>query len=119
MAIKWGYANLNPLRNVEPIRVMSKTEARFLTKEEIDKLLANSNEWLRPIFYSFLQTGMRLQELMTLEWSDIDFDRRKIKIRVKEDWTPKTSEREIPISNGLLEVLLKLKKAAIGTYGFP
>ena len=24
MAIKWGYANLNPLRNVEPIRVMSK-----------------------------------------------------------------------------------------------
>jgi len=80
MAIKWGYANLNPLRDVESIRVMEKTEARFLTKEEIDKLLTNSNEWLRPIFYSFLQTGMRLQELMTLEWCDVDFERRKINI---------------------------------------
>ena len=118
MAIKWGYANLNPLRNVDPIKVMNKTEARFLTKEEIDKLLANSDEWLRPIFYSFLQTGMRLQELMTLEWSDVDFERRKVKIRVKEDWTPKTAEREIPISNGLMEVLLKLKKEVIGNLVF-
>ena len=118
MAIKWGYANLNPLRNVDSIRVMRKTEARFLTKQEIDKLLANSSEWLRPIFYAFLQTGMRLQELMTLEWSDVDFDRRKIKIRVKEDWTPKTSEREIPISNGLMDVLLKLKAKAIGNLVF-
>ncbi len=118
MAIKWGYANLNPLRSVEFIRVMRKTEARFLTKQEIDKLLAASDEWQRPIFYAFLQTGMRLQELMTLEWSDVDFERRKIKIRVKEDWTPKTSEREIPISDGLMDVLLKLKKNAIGTIVF-
>lgn len=118
LAIKWGYTNDNPAKNVEPIRIISKTEARFLTKQEIDKLLANSNEWQYEIFYTFLQTGMRLQELMTLEWKDIDFSRRKIKIRVKDGWTPKTSEREIPISNGLLELLLNLKKKAIGSLIF-
>jgi len=48
---------------------------------------------------------MRKGELENLEWSDIDFERRKIKIRVKDDWSPKTNEREIPINDGLLELL--------------
>ena len=116
-AIQWSYTNINPFRNVESIQVKKKFE-RFLTKEECKKLLENSDEWLYPIFYTFLNTGMRKQELMTLEWNDIDFDRRKIKIRVKVDWTPKTSEREIPMSDGLKDVLLKHKKKAIGNLVF-
>jgi site-specific recombinase XerD len=118
LAIKWGYTNENPAISVEPIKIMRNTEARFLSREEIDKLLAHSNEWLNPIFYAFLQTGMRLQELMNLQWVDIDFVRRKIKIRVKDGWTPKTSEREIPISDGLLKVLMEQKKKAVGSIVF-
>ena len=42
---------------------------------------------------------------MTLEWIDIDFERQIIKIRTKDNWTPKTSERNIPMSGGLIEIL--------------
>lgn len=109
LAVKWGYTNVNPAQNVEAIRIIRTTEARFLTKEEAKKFLECSSDWQYPIFYAFLNTGMRKQELMTLEWSDVDFHRRKIKIRVKDGWTPKTAEREIPISDGLMNVLLKLR----------
>lgn len=117
MAMQSGYTNANPFKNVKSIKVTEKFE-RFLTFQESDKLLENTDEWLYPIFYTFLKTGMRKQELMNLEWSDVDFERRKIKIRVKVDWTPKTSEREIPMTDGLKGVLLNLKKKAIGNLVF-
>jgi len=53
---------------------------------------------------------MRKAELEYLEWVDIDFSRRKIKIRRKEDWQPKTGEREIPIGDALLALLRELKR---------
>lgn len=118
LAVKWGYANDNPAKSVEFIKTIDKSEARFLTKEECKKLLENSDLWQYQIFYAFLNTGMRKQELMTLEWSDVDFERRKIKIRVKVGWTPKTAEREIPISNGLIDVLVKLKEQSSGPLVF-
>lgn len=110
LAIKWGYTSNNPAKAIEFLKIIQRKEPRFLTKEEWDKLLANCNEWQYPIFYTFLHTGMRKQELMNLEWQDVDFERRIIKIRVKDDWTPKTAERNIPISNGLLELLKKHKE---------
>lgn len=53
---------------------------------------------------------MRKSELQNLEWKDIDFNRRKIKIGVKEAWRPKTDERQIPINNGLFGLLKKHKE---------
>jgi integrase len=63
---------------------------------------------------------MRKSELENLEWRDVDFDRRKIKIAVKDDWTPKTNEREIPVNDGLLEVLKGQRSKVNGSrYVFP
>jgi len=58
----------------------------------------------------FLNTGMRKAELENLEWADIDFARRKIRIHRKESWQPKTGERDIPISDALYELLTTLKQ---------
>ncbi len=120
LAIQWGYAKENTTDGVSKLRIAQKNAPRFLTEEECKKLLENSNEWLYPIFSAFLNTGMRKSELENLEWSDVDFDRKKIKIVVKDDWSPKTNEREIPINDGLLEVLKKQKQNANGSkYVFP
>lgn len=91
----------NPTDGVKKLRIPKQIAPRFLSEEECKKLLDNCNEWEYPIFYTFLNTGMRKSELLNLEWSDIDFNRRKIKICVKNDWSPKTDEREIPINNSL------------------
>ena len=53
---------------------------------------------------------MRKGELENLEWSDIDFKRRKIKIQWKETWQPKTGEREIPIGEQLFDILKKQRE---------
>jgi len=105
LAVQWGYIDQNPVIGVSSLRIPQKNAPRFLTEEECKKLLEASDKWLYPIFYTFLNTGMRKSELENLEWSDVDFDRKKIKITVKDEWSPKTNEREIPINDGLLEVL--------------
>jgi len=105
LAVKWGYTSENPVKNVTPLKDDKNKKPRFLSKDECRILLENCGTKLYPIFYTFLNTGMRKGELENLEWEDIDFDRRKIKIRVKDDWSPKTSEREIPINDSLFELL--------------
>jgi site-specific recombinase XerD len=118
LAVKWGCTNVNPATGVEFIKVARKQEARYLTEEECAKLLDNADNWLRPIFFTFLNTGMRKGELENLTWNDVDLSRRKIKVRAKGSWTPKTEEREIDINDKLLKVLKEQKKKAIGPLVF-
>ncbi len=105
LAIKWGHLDKNPTDGVTKLKTPKKNPPRFLTDEECEKLLSNAGEWLYPIFYTFLNTGLRKSELENLEWSDIDFSRKKIYVRIKDDWAPKTNEREVPINNGLYPLL--------------
>ncbi|MFH1492777.1 MAG: site-specific integrase [Candidatus Omnitrophota bacterium] len=110
LAIKWGFALHNPMKEVFFLKEDKNKRQRFLNKEECRILLENCGDELYPIFYTFLNTGMRKSELEHLEWADVDLERRKIKIGIKTNWRPKTTEREIPISNGLLDVLKNHKE---------
>jgi len=110
LAITWGYQKVNPTDGVSRLRVPTTVAPKFLTEEQCKQLLEASDDWLRPVFFAFLNSGMRKSELENLEWRDVDFDRRKIKIAVKDDWTPKTNEREIPVNDGLLKRYKTLAK---------
>jgi len=110
LAKTWGYTKENPTDSVKKLKITNHIAPRFLTEEECKKLLDACNKWEYPFFYTFLNTGMRKSELLNLEWQDVDFDRRKIKIGVKDKWSPKTDEREIPINKGLFELLKKHKE---------
>lgn len=110
MAIKWNYLKENPTKDVVRLKVNDSKAPRFLTKKECQKLLEHSPDHLRPILFTFLYTGMRKAELENLEWADIDFRRRKMKIRCKEFWHPKTGEREIPMSQGVYDLFKQLRQ---------
>ncbi len=118
LAKKWGYCANNPSDGVTFFRITQEREPRFLSKEECEILLKNCGEELYPIFFTFLNTGMRRGELLNLEWRDVDFQRKRIKIRVKENWEPKTSERDIPMNDKLIEVLKKHKEKSRGNFVF-
>jgi len=105
MGIKWEYLQSNPTKDVPFIKINNDKVPRFLSLEECEKLLKMCGEKLYPVFYTFLSTGMRRGELLNLEWKDVDFARKKIIIRAKEGWRPKSGEREIPMSNNLYNVL--------------
>jgi integrase len=111
LAIKWEYLKENPTQKITRLKVSDSKAPRFLTKEECRRFLDHCPDNLRPIYLTFLNTGMRKAELENLEWADIDFDRRHIKIRRKPFWKPKSGEREIPINQQLFDLLTRLKKA--------
>jgi len=111
LAIKWGYTRVNPTNDVKKLKVTDSKPARHLSPKESRRFLEACPDDLYPIFFTFLNTGMRKAELENLEWADIDFKRKRIKIRRKPFWQPKTGEREIPINQQLLELLRRLRKA--------
>jgi len=123
VAIKWDYLKDNPTKGVKKLKVTDSKPLKFLSIEECQRLLNACPPDLYPIYFAFLNTGMRKAELENLEWDDIDFKRRKIKIRRKEFWQPKTGEREIPINQQLFDLLQNLKsendKSVHSNFVFP
>ena len=103
-----GYLNYlarNPCRQVKKLKAPRK-QVRFLSKEEIHKLLAAGNGRLGPMLETFLYTGLRRDELTHLAWSDIDFERRIVAVQAKDGWHPKDYEvRHIPMAPRLYELL--------------
>ena len=123
IAIEWGYLKVNPMRNVKRLKADQTGLPRFLTERECKRLLRTTPRELHPIFYTFLNTGLRKSELENLKWSDVDLRRKRIAIRRKEDWRPKSGEREVPLNGGMVELLGKLKQANTSglksDYAFP
>ena len=111
LAIKWGYLRDNPCKPIKKLKVRDSKAVRFLTKEECQRLLDACSPDLYPVYFTFLNTGMRKAELENLEWADIDLERRRIRIRRKENWQPKTGERDIPINSQLHALLTELHQA--------
>ena len=68
-----------------------------------------------PAFIVAIHTGMRKGEQFSLEWTEIDFERRKIFL-VK---TKNGSDREVSMSRTCHRVLSELKSAATNQWGVP
>ncbi|PKK84361.1 MAG: hypothetical protein CVT49_03290 [candidate division Zixibacteria bacterium HGW-Zixibacteria-1] len=107
-AIKWGYLKENPTKWAKRLKVDDAKPPRFLTIGECRKFLDASPPELYPVYFTFLNTGMRRSELENLQWKDVDLERRRILIRFKENWQPKSGERDIPINENLHELLKSL-----------
>ncbi len=102
-----------------------KTLPEIYTDKELQDLFQSVTIRRENLLYRLLlQTGMREQEAMYLEWSDIDPKRKICKLQSKQklwDFRLKDfEEREIPLHNDLVVRLLKYKKkhAARGTLIF-
>ena len=56
-------------------------------------------------------TGLRKGELIHLEWSDVDLERRVIQVTLKEHWKTKTRRsRDVPISPDAPEILTSMPR---------
>jgi integrase len=99
-------------------------EAKALTEEDMDKFLAamdrESHKW-RAAFLTLLGTGLRVGELLALEWGDIDFAGGLIYVRRGLSRTraglvveaPKTekSKSAVPVPETVLAALREHQKA--------
>jgi len=112
-AIVWGRAERNPCRAVKLFKENNQ-RLRFLEREEIDKLLANCCEHLKPIAIVALHTGMRKSEILGLKWHDIDIKRNIIHLSD----TKNGEKREVPMNEVTQMTIIGVLKHSDSQYIF-
>ncbi len=118
-AVKWGYNRESPCKAIKKLKEKRSVVPKFLSSEEITRILAASPAKLYALVYLAIYTGSRQSELFNLEWSDIDFERKQIIIQNKEDWHTKSYRcRVIPINDRIIDVLIQQRRVSQGGYVF-
>lgn len=115
-AVKWKMLMQNPCELCELPR-QEKPEMKYLSPEQTNKFLevAKSDKWFL-VFLVAIETGMRPEEYLGLQWKDVDFENKIIAVRRAVVTRkgggfiftePKTarSRRSIPLSNSMLSAL--------------
>ncbi|MGR3319830.1 MAG: tyrosine-type recombinase/integrase [Candidatus Anammoxibacter sp.] len=75
-AVKRGILTINPC-NVKPLKVQNKRD-RILSKDEISLIFSKLEGKDRVMVLTSLFTGMRLSEVISFKWDDIDFEHNLI-----------------------------------------
>lgn len=114
-AIRQEWAENNPIRAV---RVSAKRlrEPDILTPEEVNLLVAELPEPCRTMALLAALTGLRVSEILGLQWQDVDLEEAVIRLRrgvVNQeisDLKTAGSKRPLPIPAVLVEALTEWKK---------
>jgi site-specific recombinase XerD len=101
-AIEWGYQTSKP--KVKLLK-LPKEPPKFLSREEIDRVIEKASTWLKPILIVLRNTGMRRGELVNLRFSDIDYANKTLLIRSNKT----NSYRILPINQELYQTVLWLR----------
>lgn len=108
-AIRFGYIPYNPCSGVRLPRV-PRNPPTILDKAEVRKLLnAAKGTPYHGVLATALYAGLRREELVWLEWEDVDLKKRQIYVKNKDGHPLKDHEaRTVPIPDELVEVLQQL-----------
>jgi integrase len=120
-AVRHGYAARNPVRTLEKSErpKIEGRRQRVLNDDEITALLEAAREPYRPILATAVYTGMRLNEVLGLVWSDVDLEGGFVNVeyqlsRKGERVEPKTpqAKRSVVLMPALGRILRELKLAS-------
>ena len=111
-AVSWNYLSDNPVHGVKMPERTLKRPHRFLTMEQVRRLIAASEEPVRTIVLLAAMTGLRIGEILALRWGRVNLTAGSL--RVEETCyhgrfgTPKTkaSRRELPLPSAVVQALL-------------
>ena len=118
-AIDWNFLSVNPFRKV-PKPKGKETYPLFFSRTEFEHLLSFIiDKDFRELCITALFTGVRLGELLSLEWSDIDFPQRMATIQNKDTFQTKSKRnRVLPLNDTLFAVLIKRRTDALNETGY-
>lgn len=82
---EWGLISVNRIHRIKLLKENNK-RLRFLTDEEIEKLLQHCEQpHLKLTVRIALETGLRKEAILSLRWSEIDFQSKMIHKATKAD----------------------------------
>ncbi|MCH7974773.1 MAG: tyrosine-type recombinase/integrase [Bacteroidetes bacterium] len=105
-AVVWEYIQENPFKKIKAPKQV-KSLPIFINKEDFQTILDHTkHQFLKDIFITGFYSGMRLGELVNMNWSWIDFNQNLITVKNSNGFTTKSKEeRVIPIHQKVKEVL--------------
>ncbi len=72
-----------------------------------ERIISQADDHLKPIIYTALYTGLRLGNLLNLQWKDIDLTSNLITVKVKDRTKDGGKVLTLPIIPALHEILLR------------
>ena len=102
LAKEWEWLKENPASRL-PKEKENNERDRWLTADEERRLLANSPEWLSDVIVFTTNTGLRQSELLSLEWPQVELERKVILLRYTKNGKPRT----IPLNQNATNVLIR------------
>lgn len=112
VAVRWGYLKANPLANIKMLPRRGQRQVRALSEKEIRTIDQEFPSPLREFCALGIYAGLRLSEIVWLEWADVNFKAETITIQGKPEFSPKGLEpRTIPLAPQLKKALRVLTPA--------
>ncbi len=126
-----GIIHENPLAGVRMPKSVARSKRIFSADETRAMRAVASSLWWRAFILLDETSGLRKSELTNLQWRDIDFERRTVRVCAKRAgtftvkdkgtfpllaWTPKSyEERTVPLPESTVNVLAKLQSESDGS----
>ncbi|MDA1094280.1 MAG: site-specific integrase [Acidobacteria bacterium] len=105
--IRKGYLERTPFKiGTEPAITLAREiprSRRFENEEDEQRLLDAANPQLRAVIIAILDTACRPGEILSLQWRDVNLERRELTVQAVKSKT--RTARMIPISSRLAAVL--------------
>ena len=105
LAIDEGYLETNPAAKIKKSSEKDLLKERVLTEDEEARLKSASYPVLRSIISVAVHTGMRLQEILSLRWAQVNFSEMMLTAERTKSGKPRT----IPLNAALHDELLRLR----------
>jgi integrase len=120
LARAWGYVSegfINPATAIPFHKEVDRD--RWVTADELPRLAvaidSHPNAFVRGALWLYLFTGARKSELLRAEWTDVDFERRELRLPDTKAGRPHL----VPLSEPALGVLRALPREEGNPYIFP
>ncbi|MBM4159274.1 MAG: site-specific integrase [Ignavibacteria bacterium] len=109
IAIRLELIKFNPAKNIKKLSIPQKENLCF-SDVQLKAIIENiKNQSIRNIVKFAILTGCRINEIINLQWKDINFSERVLTIRNKPNFKTKTGKiRYIPISDSLLNLFYEM-----------
>ena len=112
-AVVWKKIDNNPFRSVKKPKPAEKLPAYF-SKEQLGILLKSIEDPdFRDLVLFAVMTGMRMSEILNVQWEQVDLDRKIILVKNTSNFTTKSKRnRNVPMNDGLALILTRRKQNA-------
>ncbi|HOW60057.1 MAG TPA: site-specific integrase [Candidatus Omnitrophota bacterium] len=112
-AIEWGKTTKNPVKGIKFYKENNKRD-RYLSREEMNKLLGHCASRIKSIVLFAANTGLRKGEIQNLQWQDVNYEQGYITVQ-----DAKSGEgRKVPINQIVKDVLISVMKHPKSPYVF-